>query len=62
MYKNDFFNCCNSNVKNKNIIKEYKRIKREIINKYFLKKNTIGILKYFKKKYFKNYYLPIYPI
>jgi hypothetical protein len=25
----------NSNVKNKNIIKEYKRIKEEIINKYF---------------------------
>jgi hypothetical protein len=38
-------------------MKEYKRIKEEIINKYFLKKNTIGIL-----KYFKNYYLPIYPI
>ena len=26
---------CNSNVKNKNIIKEYKRIKEEIINKHF---------------------------
>ena len=26
---------CNSNFKNKNIIKEYKRIKEEIINKYF---------------------------
>ena len=26
---------CNSNFKNKNIIKEYKRIKKEIINKYF---------------------------
>ena len=26
---------CNSNVKNKKIIKEYKRIKKEIINKYF---------------------------
>ena len=26
---------CNSNVKNKNIIKEYKRMKNEIINKHF---------------------------
>ena len=29
---------CNSNVKNKNIIKEYKRMKNEIINKHFWKK------------------------
>ena len=28
-------NWCSSNFKNKNIIKEYKRIKEEIINKYF---------------------------